>query len=346
MRNLAVGLASLVLVCLTVGELSAQELRKRFSKEFNSAMGKELYLNNKYGDIDVEQWAEDKVSIEVLVRVAQKRSKNNQRVLDLIEVKFSESGNTISAETSFRDDLRSDGELSIDYKVKIPSNIVGDFINKYGDINIDDISGSHFSGEVKYGNLVISRITANRADINVKYGGITLRGGEVENIDKKVKYGKINSYVKAKEASIESGYSHVAIANIDKLTLLSKYDKYSINNASEIDMTECGYTSLIISNLTGYLRCPVLRYGKLEMSALGKDALVDIEASYSPITIDMDDAFKGSLTLYTKYGDISLPSSIGCSVNNPGDNSKVANYSGGGNGSIKINNRYANIKLE
>ena len=78
-----------------------QEVVKDFHEEYDANSQTELMLQNKYGNIDIKDWDQDRISIDVKVRVEHPNQEKAQRLLDQIQVNFSSSGNRIEVITEF-----------------------------------------------------------------------------------------------------------------------------------------------------------------------------------------------------------------------------------------------------
>ena len=162
-----IGLLVVQVVFLLSFSAFADEVEKKFDKEF-STKGKELLnISNRYGDVVIENWNEDKVQISVVVKVEHPSKDKAEKYLSMIDVYFNENDNTIEARTDIEKNFsfRGNGErkFSIDYVVKMPASLNLKLGNKYGDVRIGELSG-HVSIAVRYGTLYAAKIEQRKRE--------------------------------------------------------------------------------------------------------------------------------------------------------------------------------------
>jgi hypothetical protein len=166
----------------------SEEFSKNLHKDYDANENTLLIIQNKFGDVDINNWDKNKVSIDVIITVDHKNEEKAKELIDYIEVEFNQTGNTIEAITkidekfskwnsfTFNDNQK---EFSIDYKVNIPKNIKLDLLNKYGSVFINEVAG-HTKISVKYGNLKINKLTReNIKPLNEIYLGYS--NGTIED---------------------------------------------------------------------------------------------------------------------------------------------------------------------
>ena len=66
-----------------------------------------LTVINKFGSVVTETWAENNIVIDVTVKVEHSSAEKAKKLLDMITVKFTETGGNLTAETVFNDDFSS-----------------------------------------------------------------------------------------------------------------------------------------------------------------------------------------------------------------------------------------------
>ncbi len=136
--------------------LTAQEVTKEYNKEYNVNKNSALELDNRYGDIIVESSQTDKVIIHVKVTVRYPNQERAEQLLSYIDVQFSEEGGNIKAKTKIDDNFKFKGwssesrKFTIDYLVKMPPSLALTLSNRYGDTDLDDLTG-YVNLNIKYG---------------------------------------------------------------------------------------------------------------------------------------------------------------------------------------------------
>src|SRR6056297_1780314 len=139
------------IIIVTAAYSATDEFSKDLHKEFNADQNTLLFIENKFGDVNINNWDENKVVIDVTITVDHRNEDKAKELLEYIQVDITQEENTIKAITTI------DKKFSIDYDIKIPKNIHLDLENKYGNVFINEIYG-HALVDVKYGNLKINKI--------------------------------------------------------------------------------------------------------------------------------------------------------------------------------------------
>ena len=94
------GIVGIFIMVLNTG-LYAQEnqVSKTYHQEYPVSSTTKLLIDNKYGAIDVKNWNENKITIDVIVKLENHNKDRAQKQLDQIKVEFSHEGNEIKAIT-------------------------------------------------------------------------------------------------------------------------------------------------------------------------------------------------------------------------------------------------------
>lgn len=260
MKRLFFLAATLVLLLSTPFISKADsEYNKVFDKEFAVKKSTSLYLKNKYGQINVENWDKNSISIHVEVTVENSNESKAKIMLDAINIVFSEDDDIVSAVTQFDEDIMnnnrrlfsslSDQELSIDYKVLMPKYVGIDIVHKYGDIYMAEFTNK-VRVELKYGNIKIQKLLRGDEDeINtlvLSYGAAEI--GELGWAKIDVRYSNDIVIDKARALVVCSRYSGFKIGSVNSIVIDSKYDNFSIGPVANI-VGESGYTSYDIEKL-------------------------------------------------------------------------------------------------
>ena len=120
------------------------EVSKTLNKEYSYNENTHLFIKNKFGKVDVKDWDQKTISIEVVIKVEYPDREKAEEILECINVEFKEENNDIYATTvlnSKMDNILRKSEnrdFTINYNVYVPSQIQLSVSNKFGDIYIDD----------------------------------------------------------------------------------------------------------------------------------------------------------------------------------------------------------------
>ncbi len=306
---------SLVLIsCITVG-LYATEVNKTLKKEFDVKDNSVLVLMNKYGKVDIENWDQNKVSIEVLIKVEHSDKERAIKLLDYLNVEFSSSGNELKAITNIdqrfskiRDKRFGNNYYSINYTVKMPADLDIDLTNKYGDTHIDELSG-HARIDIKYGNLQANKIVRDNtkplSSLILGYGKATI--GEVNWFKVETKYSKLR-IEKSRALILLSKYSSkIFIGEASSIVAESKYDNYEVGKCDNFVLEgaysnySCDYVGKKLNVTTKYSGILVKR-----IPAGFKE--ISITIAYGGVKLGIDPDASYYLKGESKYAKISFPS--------------------------------------
>ncbi|NOY36663.1 MAG: DUF4097 domain-containing protein [Chlorobi bacterium] len=284
----------LVFTAGTLQPAAAQdEISKTYHKEYAVDNQTTLVISNKYGDVNFEDWDKNAIEIDVKISVDLPDRERAQKMLDYLDVEFSQAGSRIEATTTIDNRFSRSGwnrwgkegkKFSIDYTIHAPASIDAELMNKYGDTFVSKISG-HALLSVKYGNLKVNKLT--RADakplniIVIGYGKGVIDEAKWLKLD--MKYSKLE-IGKAQALAGETAYSKLTIDELSSLVAESKYDTYKLGTVK----------NLILD----------IAYG--HVSANKVTAKVSVESRYTGINIEHIPAGFKSIKIDNKYGSISL----------------------------------------
>lgn len=306
-----IGLLIVQVAFLSAVTTSAAEVNKKFNKEFSS-QGKDLLtIDNRYGDVKVQSWNENRVVIDVLVTINHPDQDKADRLLSMIEVEFSENDNTIGARTVIDSKFSFKGwgdnyKFNIDYVVKMPVALNFNVVNRYGSVDINELSG-HVDVSVKYGSLFIEKLTRGKEKPLNK---ISLAYSKAEIVEMGwtevyLRYSGRTNIGTADALLVDSRYSKLEIENAGSVVLDSKYDNIKISNLKNL-VAESGYTSYNLGTVSGKLDIET-GYGSVEVDELvaGFES-VDITTKYCSVKIDVDEDASYRLNAGVQYGGISF----------------------------------------
>jgi hypothetical protein len=290
--------------------LSAQEVTKKYHKEYTAGVNTTLDINNKYGDVVVDTWDKDQVVIDVKVTVDMPNKERAQKMLDYIDVQFDQSGNDISAKTVIDNKFNFTGwgsgsrKFSIDYSIKMPSVTALTLSNKYGNTDLDDINGL-VNLDIKYGNLTASKLTRGNVKplntLNLAYGK-----GSIDDagwLDLTIRYCGSMDITKCQALLLDSKYSKLSIGESSSVVGESKYDNIKIDNINNL-VIDNGYTGVSIGTLSKKLDYNG-SYGSLSVDRVpvGFES-INVETRYMGVKIGIDESADYKLDAKVSYGGL------------------------------------------
>lgn len=300
-------LTALLIIPLT---LKAEEVTKEFHKEYKAGPNTTLDINNKYGDVVIQNWDKDQVVIDVKITVELPNQEKAQKLLSYIDVNFSEGTDLISAKTVIDDKFNFTGwggdskKFSIDYNIKMPAGTSLTLVNKYGNTDIDELTGL-VNLDIKYGNLTAGKLTRGNIkplnSLNLAYGKGSI--DEAGWLDLTVRY--VGSFVieKSQALLLDSKYSKLSLGETSSVVGESKYDNIRINKITNL-VLENGYSDVNVGELTKKLTYNG-SYGSFEIGTIpaGFDKL-DTDTRYMGVKLGIEESASYKLDAKLSYGGL------------------------------------------
>ncbi|MFZ2286573.1 MAG: hypothetical protein WAV93_06270 [Bacteroidales bacterium] len=308
-RRVALFAALLCAVTLTA---SAEEVKKDFQREMVPTDNSTLKVINKFGAVVTETWDQNRIVVNVTVKVEHPSADRARKLLDMITVKFTEEGGNLTAETVFSSDFSSiswkgsNHSFSINYNIKMPARVNLDISNRYGNTVVDEVSGlTHL--EVKYGDLTVGKLSrGNVKPINslaVAYGKATV--DELGWAEINARYCGMFSVRRATALLVDSRYSKISVEEVSSLVADSKYDGYIVTNANNIVLMG-GYTDLNFKKVNRKLEVET-KYGNLAVERVPAGfEKITVKAGYCAVRLGIDPAACYMLEATTSYGSLKV----------------------------------------
>ncbi len=292
------------------------ELTKEYHEEYGVTENTKLILDNKFGNVDIKDWDQEKINIDILVTVEHSNKTTAEKLLEYINVEFDQSGDEITVKTVFDDRFNRESwsrgkngkRFSIDYTVNLPKDLNLNLSNKYGDTFINELTGEALIN-VKYGNLKANKIIRGKVDplskVILKYGKGFIE--EADWLKLEVKYCHKFELNKATALVVMSGYSKVYIDKASSIVVDSKYDNFTIGEINNF-VAESGYTDYTFdqvnkkfSLISKYANCGV----KTIPSTFEE---IEIDSKYGNVKLGIDPGASYQLKGEAGYGKITFPS--------------------------------------
>lgn len=342
-----------ILLLLSFSVWAIEEVKRTITKEFPVSANDEVMVNNKYGNLTISEWGKNKVSFTVEITGKGEKAQIAQELADRVSIDFNKNGKKISATTVFKDksfNSCNNCGTTVHYTINVPTNVYLNLINKYGNIALNRTDRS-FQCDLKYGNLAANQLLGESNTIQVKYGNAEI--DEAKEIDLEIKYGNL-TLTKADVLKFTSGYSNSKIGRVGKMELDSKYDNFKIKSLGALKMST-SYSNFTIEELKQSFIASDIKYGKININKIALDfSEINIQASYTPITLAVTPQHSFWVKLYTRYGNIKCGDLKLHNVTFNDENDRfaksitgtIAGPSSSPSAKITISNHFANIVFE
>ncbi|MDQ6472988.1 hypothetical protein RB619_20300 [Flavobacterium sp. LHD-80] len=304
-------------------------------------------IDNKYGNISISTWDEDKIDVDITIKVTGGNENWVNEKLNTIDVDITALKSMVTAITKIGNSTNkgrgSSNSFEINYVVKIPKNGTVKVSNKYGNITSLAIEGA--------------------TDISCKYGKVTL--GKLNNQNNKIniEYCQNSSIDYIKNGLITARYSGLKVNDSGNLNFDANYTDLVISDAQNIKY-DCNYGNLKfqkVSSCTGsgnYLTVSVVEvsnnlnidtnYSKVNIGTLTEKAKnVNINSGYTDITLGYNYNYAFDFDINTKYASIKNGDDLEINVNETKNSSKsISGYhKKKGQNKVIINSTYGNVSL-
>ncbi|MGV6845406.1 MAG: hypothetical protein ACWA42_04685 [Lutibacter sp.] len=275
--------------------------KKTIHKTFKVNNDATLEIHNKFGNLEVISWNENKIDIEVTITISGKDEERVVEKLDNISVDFTNNSNYVSAKTKIENSSSwkiwkrsSNISMQINYVIKMPITNNVKLNNDYGGINIDKLEGTA-SINCDYGKIQIGELLNKSNKINIDY----TNNSSIAYINE----GNINAdyssleIEKTNNIDLNADYSHIEFNLVKNLNFNCDYGSLKIEEAGFVKGSS-DYMSTSIDKLNKYVDINV-EYGSFKLKNLNENfEAININASYTPIKIDAPD--NASFNIYAK----------------------------------------------
>lgn len=340
-------IVNLTIALLFVSTLCANSAEAEYSRQYRKGWTKSsvtaLKINNKFGEVRINDMGGDSVTIKVVITVDNPSKSKAEELMDKIQISIQKSGGLISAETKIEENFRSKQSFSINYLINIPKDRELSVTNRYGNVIINELDAKgHF--EVSYGSMTAGNIKSpvgNPLKIIVNYGKADL--GSVNDANLEFNYSKLYAD-EINRLILDSKYSTVNLHKTGNLTLDSKYDGINIDEVGNLKSVS-RYTNYKIEALSGSFDLDT-GYGSVRISKVDpKFENIQIVNSYGGIKIGLNE-LSYKLKADCSYCDVVYPTDRykGDKIRD-GQRVSIDGNVGTGGGSVTINSRYGGVKL-
>ena len=316
---------------------------KTISKVYlvNSNAG--IDIRNKYGSIYVTTWDEDKIGIEVVIKVHGKNESIVTKRINSINVEINPLTNLVSAKTIVEEMSGNKISLEINYTIKMPKAGSVKLNNKYGSIIADRVQG-RAEIDCQYGSITLGELLSGDNLISIQYCSNStiayLKNGVVD-----AKYSDLK-IIKSGNLNYKSEYSDLALKEVNNITYKSIYSDLTIVSSNNINGNG-DYLTLKFGTILNNCNI-VTEYSNISVNAITpKTNNVAITCEYTNIDIRYDSDYSFVFEFNFKFGDLSAS---GLNFQTKREDTGVSYYKGyyknnNSSNRMNINSKYGNLKL-
>jgi len=281
--------------------VDAERISKRVYKNFPVNKVQKLDINNKYGNIYIENNRTDSVIVSADIWV-EGTSDKARHLLDNINVTVNLNGSTVVAVTNIENTMNGNNQFSIDYHVSIPADRELAVVQKYGSVNMKDLTAKG-TFEIKYGELNGQKLLSPDLTMDIAYSKVNLDA--TKDLILVLHYSKLR-LEKGNNLKAETRYSGMNIGQCNQIDGDSKYDNFSIESINTLIMNSM-YTGITIDKLNSKLTL-INGYGGVTVREIpaGFESIT-IENKYAGIKLGIASDASYKLNGKVHYSDIKHP---------------------------------------
>ncbi len=321
--------------------------QKTINKAYVVNADANISVDNSYGNVSVTTWNENKIEIDILIKVSGDNEEWVNKRLNGITVALEPLKHLVSAVTNI--DKSSSGRkgnnnsIEINYNIKIPKN-GGVFIkNNYGDIVSTDLFAKT-DIKCRYGKITLGKLHSDDNRINISYcskSSIEMLKVGVVSADYSGltinEFGALN---------LKSDYTDLRFDSGGNLKYVSSYGKLNVGKINNIEGSG-DYLTVAIGDLSGDLKINT-KYSKVTIGqATSKAGNISIASSYTAVGIGYSAAYLYDFDIKTKYANFKYDSDL--EISSKQENGSAKHYIGyhikTGSNKISINSDYGNVSL-
>ncbi|PWB23662.1 hypothetical protein [Flavobacterium sp. HTF] len=306
-----------------------------------------INIENKYGNISVSTWDEDKIDLDITIKVTGGNENWVNERLNSIDIDITALKSMVTAITSIgNSSLKSRGSsnsFEINYVIKIPKNGTVKLDNKYGNINIVSVE-SATDISCKYGKVALGKLngTNNRIEIAycqnssidyIKSGNIIARYSGLKIIES----GNLN---------LDTSYSDLVMSEGENIKYDCNYGNFKLQKINSFSGSG-NYLTIAIAEISNSINVNT-NYSKINVSTITDRANnVNINCGYTDVSLGYDTNYAFDFDINTRYGNIKNDNSLDVSVTENRSNTKrISGFNKKkGQNKLIVNSNYGSVTL-
>lgn len=328
---------------------------KTLKKEFSVNSDALLKISNDYGNLDITSWDENRIVMEIVIKVSGNNEEKVIKKLESIDVQFDSSAQMVSAKTTFNKDNSSwwdkwssgwnnNLNMKINYTIKMPVSNAVDLNNDYGNITLNKIKGNA-KINCDYGQIILGELLGDDNYINIDYTN--------NSSIKYMKSGKINAdysdfeIEKSDKIILNADYTQSKFKAVKDLNYNCDYGGLRVENTSKI-VGISDYVSTKIGNVSKELNISS-DYGSININSLKQSIKnVTVKTDYTSVDVGYEDGCNFDFIIKASYGGIKVDEGLTVQKKYVKDSKKdYQGYTGTQNSGniVTITSSYGGIKL-
>ena len=283
---------------------------KTIKKEFNVDANALLKVKNRYGNLTLTSWDQNRVEIEVHIKTNGNNEEKVQKRLNEIDVEFEASNSMVSAKTIFGSrgnnwgwnwGKKNNVNVQVNYTIKLPVKNSVHLSNDYGAIMLDRIDG-HAKINCDYGRLDIGELRGRNNELNFDYTSKSTIG----YVNSARIHADYSGYTieKAGDLEINADYTNSTIREMANLSYSTDYGNLEVGKAENVQGNG-DYIKVQLGSIHGNVDINA-DYGNVHIDRMAEDAgNINIRTDYTGIKIGYDPNYTFDFEISTEYAGVN-----------------------------------------
>ena len=297
---------------------TGQKVSRSFNELFTLTAQGSLEVENRYGSIDILNWENNEISVEVEVTVHHPDRDIAEKQLSHVNIEFSRQENDVKAITVIDQRVREqwlrwfssgreETKIMINYTVHVPVETNLRITNRYGDIFINEARGHTFV-DLMYGSLQANSIirdnTRPLSEINLAYSTRTTIS-EADWLQVNMRYSDL-TVNRCRALVVTSQYSKVNVDQASSIVTESRYGEFSLGNINNF-VAESAYTNYAINHIGSTLDVQS-RYGNVRIGSIAAEfSKLRFDSRYGNLRAGIDPDASYRINASGSYGQVQIP---------------------------------------
>ena len=281
-----------------------EEKEKVINKSFDVKSTVELAIENKHGEVHVNTWDKNQITIKVTVKAVKRTADRAQELLDQIRIDIDDrrSSNLISVETKIDGNINNRGGegFEINYEVNMPKNNPLDLKNKHGATYLDDFNGP-LKVRVAHGKFRGGAITSTDARIDNAFGGTELKsfaGGSIEIQHGSLEVETIGS------VKMDIAHSNVEIDQAKSIELDLSHSRMTLEEVDDLEGS-LAHSSLNLDKLNKSLVADTQHAGRFVVGKVDANfQKIDLDGQFTTFDLTLDRGVSCKFDAKFSFGDV------------------------------------------
>ena len=322
---------------------------KTINKEFNVDATALLKVSNSYGNVTISSWDENRVVMEIKIKVSGNNEDKVDKKLQEIDVEFDSRNDMVSAKTVFAKGKgwnwnwgKNNLSMQINYSIKAPVKNSVHLNNDYGAIIIDRIDG-HAKINCDYGRLEIGELRGRNNQLNFDYTSKST----IDYMNSGTIHADYSGFVlrKVGDLTLNADYTNANIGEMKNLDYTSDYGSMDVETVENVEGNG-DYISVDLGTVNGNVSVNA-DYGSIKIAKMAADAgNINISTDYTGIKIGYDPGYAFDFEISTDYASVKGKDDFDIRISKEKDSERY--YQGfhgreGSGNSVYISSEYGGV---